>query len=86
MDHPTPADARQRAHLEARRAHLITQVDALREQALDLWRRARAADAAGESSVALSHLAMDAEEACYRINAALLAIDDELGEGEGDAD
>lgn len=74
----TPADARQRAHLEARRVYLSTQVDALRDQALDLWRRARAADAAGENSVPLSHLAMDAEEACYRINVALMAIDDEL--------
>jgi hypothetical protein len=76
------ADARQRTHLEARRVYLISQVNALRDHALELWRQARAAAGAGDTSYTLDHLAMDAEEACFRVNRALLAIDDELGEGE----
>lgn len=79
------ADALQRTHLEARRAYLATQVDALREQALVLWRKAQILRNSGEDSLPLDHLALDAEEACYRITRALLAIEDELDEGEGGA-
>lgn len=82
MDSASAADARQRAHLEARRVYLIGQVNALRDHALELWRQARVAAGAGDTSSTLDHLAMDAEEACFRINRALLAIDDELGEGD----
>lgn len=77
-----PADTRQRVYLEARRRYFIDQVNTLREQALELWRQARAAVAAGDTSYRLDHLAMEAEEACHRCNRALLAIEDEIGEGD----
>lgn len=69
------ADLLQRAHLEARRTYLATQVDALRGQALGLWRRAQTVRNTGGDSLPLDHLALDAEEACYRLNRALLAIE-----------
>lgn len=84
MSERATPDALQRAQLERRRAHLVDQADALREQALAIWRRAQALRAAGRNPEAAEQRALDAEVACYWVNAALIAIADELGEMEDD--
>lgn len=78
------ADTLQRAHLEGRRAYFIARIDAFGDYALALWRRANALRAAGKDSHQLDHLALDAEERCYRFSRALIAIENELDEGEDD--
>jgi len=78
-------DQAHRAHLERRRAVLAARIDQVRTAALDHWRQAqelqgdpaRATDAA-----AAARMAAQLEDDCHRMVAALLAIDDELGEGE----
>lgn len=80
MDIPS-ADAHCRRHLEARRACLGEQIDALREQASALWNRAHARLLAGEDPTPLEHLACAAETRRRQASMALLAIEQELGEG-----
>lgn len=80
MDRPS-ADAHCRRYLEARRACLSEQVDALREQALALWNSAHSRLVAGEDPTPFERLASDAESRRRHVSTALAAITRELGEG-----
>jgi hypothetical protein len=76
------ADLQQCAQLRRRRAVLTAQVYDLRARTLQLWRDFQQAQAAGESLHQFDALLNDAEEACYWLDRALMAIDDELCEGD----
>lgn len=79
IEHSQTGWARQRIYLEQRRAVLTRKATTMREETLELWRKAWESERGGGEYLSIERRARQMEETCARIMTAILTIDKELG-------